>query len=85
MSSFKVEISENFSSYKTELQNYLLKLASENQSITLSLDKIDSKKNDKIELLIKECENNVISFFILINKIKVEAFENWNKPSSRWN
>jgi hypothetical protein len=76
MSSFKVEISENFSSYKTELQNYLLKLASENQSITLSLDKIDSKKNDKIELLIKECENNVISFFILINKIKVEAFEN---------
>ena len=55
-----MEISENFSSYKTDLQNFLLKLASENQSITLSLGKIDSKKNDKIELLIKECENNVI-------------------------
>ena len=57
--SFKMEISENFSSYKTDLQNFLLKLASENQSINLSLDKIDFKKNEKIEILIKECENNV--------------------------
>jgi hypothetical protein len=65
MSSFKMEISENFNSYKLDLQNFLSKLSSENQSITLSLDKIDRKKNDKIELLIKECENNVTFIFNL--------------------
>lgn len=57
--SFKMDISENFNSYKTDIEKSLTKLETEINSISMTLERIDFKKNDKIESLIKEGENNV--------------------------
>ncbi len=57
--SFKMEISENFNSYKIDLEKSLSKLETEINSISMTLNSIDTNKNDKIESLIRESENNV--------------------------
>lgn len=60
--SFKMEISENFNSYKSDIEKSLSKLETEVNSILMTLGSIDFKKNDKIETLIREIENNVTKF-----------------------
>jgi len=54
-----MEISENFNSYKIDLEKSLSKLETEINSISMTLNSIDTNKNDKIESLIRESENNV--------------------------
>lgn len=57
--SFKMEISENFSSYRSDIEKSISNLETEINSIAITLNSIDGRKNDRIESLIKESENNV--------------------------
>jgi len=61
--SFKMEISENLNSYKSDIERSLSKLETEINAIAMTLGAIDLKKGDKIESLIRESENNVILVF----------------------
>ena len=65
-----MEISESFNSYKCDIEKSLSKLETEINSISMTLEGIDLKKNDKIESLIKESENNVIKInkFVIYNR-----------------
>lgn len=54
-----MEISENFTSYKKDIEKNISDLEKEINSVSMTLNSIDTKKIDKIESLIRESENNV--------------------------
>ena len=61
--SIKLDLSENISSYKEDIERDFSILEIELNSISITLNSISKSQILKIENLFKECENNVILYF----------------------
>ncbi len=64
--SIKLDLSENITGYKDDLEKDIISLETELNSISISLNIISKQQINKIDNLFTECENNVR---IIINRI----------------
>jgi hypothetical protein len=71
--SIKLDLSENITGYKEDLEKDLQTLETELNSISISLNIIPKPQINKIESLFSECENNVRKIVYRINSY-VEVF-----------
>jgi hypothetical protein len=55
----KLEISESLTSYQEDVEKELKLLELEINNIQISLNAISKSQSDKIEKLLRSCENNV--------------------------